>query len=86
MTPDWSMRFKNADVLERDVEGIKYTGPGFYLTETDTTLIYPLNPPTWGEKWDSKDRNQPLMVYVWNCVVGETIFAITIPTQRDDRG
>lgn len=97
--PDWSDRSYTADRFEKAFAPMKFSGAGFYLTNTDTVLVLP-NPPKeeatheniWRgrEYWDGRDMlweihvwNSPLDKLVLNAAAGH--LHRPIPTQVDER-
>ncbi len=59
-THNWSQTYRNKFSLERDLEGIKYNGPGWYRGKADTVLIL--------------EEAGYLMAYVTNSPQGYEIF------------
>ena len=83
--PDWSHTYSSIEQLEHDLTGIKYTGPGVYLTETDTLIIV-AREPDGSETWNhihSGDAN--FCVHCYNCNFRDTIFAEIPPNRLDTR-
>jgi len=76
----------NKERIEQEF-GIDFKGPGFYLSNTDTLLIIPLN--TYIEKtWhQTQPEDTQYYVEVWNTDFYNTIYAViaTAPVRVDDR-
>jgi len=87
---DWQQTYMTVSVMAADLQ-IKFSGPGFYLSKTDTILIVPEPPNESASRenvWDTvQPDNTQWRVFVWNCLFSETIFsAINLPpTRQDDR-
>lgn len=82
---DWTKAYLNAQEAEQDLPGFKYVGGGFYLTDTDTVLAYPVQAASWEKAWKSKDRDVPILVHCLNGQFCDSVFALTIPTRLDER-
>lgn len=85
---DWRKVY-SVEVMEADLIGFKFHGPGLYLTKTDTILILPMppnEPPTANNIWHVNQPEGTLYeVYVYNCLFTETIFsAIGVAPVRVD--
>jgi hypothetical protein len=85
---DWNTRV-SAREFEAEFNGLKFEGPGFYLTKTDTMLVIPAPAQVdatnvWNWEWPD-DTNY--FVYVYNVPFEQTIFAVTAvaPARLDTR-
>lgn len=89
LVPDWSQNFSKEN-FESEFN-MPMTGPGFYLTETDTMLVTanrPEDDSTVENVWNHQQPEGTLWeVHVWNCNFRETIFgALSVaPTRMDKR-
>jgi hypothetical protein len=90
VTPDWTQHASPAK-FEAMFHGLKFAGPGWYLTDTDSVLVTPLPPhqmATVENVWDAEQPEDTLYhVSVWNCPYHETILAAmaTAPNRYDTR-
>lgn len=94
--PDWT-DFWTAAEVEREFSGdvqpfpsakFKFSGPGFYLSKTDTVLITVLPSTPVGAEWNTNwPEDTKFRVDVYNVPFSETIFAAiaVAPTRQDDR-
>jgi len=81
----WNM-IGNKERIEQEFK-IKFKGPGFYLSNTDTLLIIPLN-TEFKKIWhQTQPENTQYYVEVWNTDFYNTIYAViaTAPVRLDDR-
>jgi hypothetical protein len=89
ISPEWTGTYAPAS-FERDF-GLRYTGPGVYLTKTDTVVVTPLPPsecPTTESIWrKQQSRDVLLSCQVWNAPFDETILSVmaVAPTRHDGR-
>ena len=88
LRPDWTMQGTGAEI-ERAIGGdFRFSGPGFYLSETDTALVVPtgeIEPDiTWRKDWPEE---QQFDIYVYNCRSSHTIFSTiaVAPVRVDNR-
>lgn len=86
MQPDWFETNQTPEQIEQALSWNHgtFTGPGFYLTNTDTVLI-----TTGGDRyrysWTTEQPDGTLYDIVWNNHFNNTIFASTVPTRMDER-
>jgi len=90
--PDWTKMYSSKEAFEVDFPGMKFGGPGLYLTETDTVLALMTTPKGKnfidGTQWASFSRwpkGSAIGIFVWNCPVQETILGQQIVVKQDDR-
>jgi hypothetical protein len=90
LTPDWRA-FWRAEQFNRELHGLEFRGPGFYLDEGNTVLVIPQPPQnaaTPSTVWNAEQPEGTLYeVNVYNCNFRETIFAATAtaPIRYDTR-
>jgi hypothetical protein len=81
---DWST-MGTPEHLEQELNGFKFSGPGFYLTKTDTLLVAPLAPQSDPWQWRSDMSPTAFRAYVYNCQFADTIFSrIAVAPVRSD--
>lgn len=77
IVPDWTKQYSNSSNIEEDLVGLKFDGPGLYLTATDTVLIEPLPPHAPAVGW-GKDRVDGTIyrVYCYGNPIEKTVFSL----------
>ena len=84
--PDWVM-YGTATKIEKELVGIKFKGPGVYLTKTDTVLILPYNRAK-ETFWYQRYENEEIFnVHVYNTEYYHTLLSVIghAPNRQDDR-
>ena len=81
----WNM-MGNKERIEQEF-GIEFKGPGFYLSNTDTILIMPLNTDFEKIWYQKQPESTQYYVEVWNTDFHNTSYAViaTAPVRLDDR-
>lgn len=92
LLPDWSHVWTSVEA-EDQLEGFKFHGPGFYLTDTDTIVVVPLGSrlgPMGEERklWSARyQESEQFHFHCYNCPHYETLFSQMglIPVKLDAR-
>ena len=94
--PSWTKMYSSKEAFEVDFPGMKFGGPGLYLTETDTVLALMITSEgahfieadgmqmIWASfsKWP---KDSAIEAFVWNCPVQDSILGKHIIVKQDDR-
>lgn len=84
LNPDWRKMW-TPEKFEEEL-GIKFQGPGIYVSETDVLYVIPY-PPAERPSHTIWHTDQPkgtiFEVNVYNCKFNETIFSASTPPSRE---
>lgn len=89
-TPDWSKHYTVEAFNEEFGGSIRFTGPGFYCSNTDTLLVTPLPPDEGSTEETIWHQRQPegtiYRVDCYNVPIEQTIFKVcTVAPMRVDK-
>lgn len=81
----YRVSIKNAEHFEREFK-LKYTGPGLYLTKTDTLVVLPQAAGR-DAFWNRLQGQPELYCHVFNCPFEETYLSVIAeaPVRHDTR-
>jgi hypothetical protein len=82
----WKM-IGTKEKIEKELNWFVFKGPGFYLDNQETVLIFPLYSSPKETWYQSQPKETLFHVEVWDCPFSDTIYSViaTAPVRKDDR-